>query len=39
MKQNSELTGMALLRQSRLSVCPVSDREWQVICRMGEIPA
>ena len=35
MKQTSELAGMALLRQSRLSVCPVSDAEWRVICRMG----
>ncbi|HEX3538637.1 MAG TPA: EVE domain-containing protein [Stellaceae bacterium] len=39
MKQVPELAGMALLRQSRLSVSPVSDREWQVICRMGEIPS
>jgi predicted RNA-binding protein with PUA-like domain len=39
MKQVPELAGMALLRQSRLSVCPIGDREWQVICRMGEIPA
>ena len=38
MKQVPELAGMALLRQSRLSVCPVSDREWQVICKIGEIP-
>lgn len=35
MKQTSELAGMALLRQSRLSVCPVSDAEWRVICRMA----
>src|SRR6202000_541816 len=34
MKQVPELAGMALLRQSRLSVCPVSDAEWQVVCRM-----
>ena len=37
MKQVPELAGMALLRQSRLSVCPVSEREWQVICRLGDI--
>jgi predicted RNA-binding protein with PUA-like domain len=37
MKQVPELAGMALLRQSRLSVSPVSDREWQVICRIGDI--
>jgi predicted RNA-binding protein with PUA-like domain len=29
---------MALLRQSRLSVCPVTEPEWQTICRIGEIP-
>ena len=38
MKQIPELAGMALLRQSRLSVCPVTDKEWQVICRLGNIP-
>lgn len=39
MKQTPELAGMALLRQSRLSVCAVTDSEWQVICRMGQISA
>ncbi len=39
MKANPELAGMALLRQSRLSVCPVSDHEWAVICQMAGIPA
>jgi predicted RNA-binding protein with PUA-like domain len=34
-----ELAGMALLRQSRLSVCPVTDAEWQVVCRMAGIAA
>jgi predicted RNA-binding protein with PUA-like domain len=38
MKANPDLAGMALLRQSRLSVCPVSDREWAVICEMAGIP-
>jgi predicted RNA-binding protein with PUA-like domain len=28
---------MALLRQSRLSVCPVTDQEWTVICGMAGI--
>jgi predicted RNA-binding protein with PUA-like domain len=37
MKARPELAGMALLRQSRLSVCPVSEREWQVICEMAGI--
>lgn len=39
MKANPALAGMALLRQSRLSVCPVSDDEWAVICKMAGIPA
>lgn len=34
-----ELAGFSLLRQSRLSVCPVSEAEWQVICRMAGIAA
>jgi predicted RNA-binding protein with PUA-like domain len=34
-KRVPELAGMALLRQSRLSVCPVSETEWQVICQMA----
>ena len=39
MKQVPELSGFSLLRQSRLSVCPVSDKEWGVICKMAGIPA
>jgi predicted RNA-binding protein with PUA-like domain len=39
MRANPELSGLSLLRQSRLSVCPVSDGEWTVICRMAGIPA
>jgi predicted RNA-binding protein with PUA-like domain len=35
MKRVPELAGMALLRQSRLSVCPVSDTEWRVICDLA----
>jgi predicted RNA-binding protein with PUA-like domain len=35
MRAKPELAGMSLLRQSRLSVCPVTDREWQVICGMA----
>jgi predicted RNA-binding protein with PUA-like domain len=37
MKRVPALAGMALLRQSRLSVCPVSDSEWRVICDMAGI--
>jgi predicted RNA-binding protein with PUA-like domain len=39
MKATPELAGMSLLRQSRLSVCPVTDHEWAVICRMAGIAA
>ncbi len=39
MKANPELAGMSLLRQSRLSVCPVGDHEWAVICAMAGIAA
>ena len=37
MKARPELAGMALLRQSRLSVCPVSEREWAVVCEMAGV--
>ena len=37
MRSKPELAGMSLLRQSRLSVCPVTDHEWQVICAMAGI--
>jgi predicted RNA-binding protein with PUA-like domain len=37
MKATPGLAGMSLLRQSRLSVCPVSDQEWATICRMAGI--
>jgi predicted RNA-binding protein with PUA-like domain len=39
MKTVPELAGFSLLRQSRLSVCPVTDKEWAVICRMAGVPA
>jgi predicted RNA-binding protein with PUA-like domain len=39
MRANPELSGLSLLRQSRLSVCPVSDNEWVAICGMAGIPA
>jgi predicted RNA-binding protein with PUA-like domain len=39
MKATPELSGMALIRQSRLSVCPVSDEEWAVVCKMAGIEA
>jgi predicted RNA-binding protein with PUA-like domain len=35
MKAEPRLGHLALFRQSRLSVVPVDDAAWQVICRMG----
>ena len=35
-KKNDALQDMALLKQSRLSVMPVKDEEWDIICQMGE---
>lgn len=37
MKADPALQGMALVRQSRLSVCPVTDEEWAVVCALGGI--
>jgi len=34
-KADPELADMALIRQSRLSVMPVSKAHWDRICRMG----
>ncbi len=38
-KAEPKLADMALVRQSRLSVSPVDDDAWRLICRMAEIPA
>ncbi|HEY1300941.1 MAG TPA: EVE domain-containing protein [Stellaceae bacterium] len=38
MKANPALAQLSLIRQSRLSVCPVSDAEWTEICRMAGMP-
>jgi len=34
-KADPKLAGMELVRQSRLSVVPVSQAQWEHICRMG----
>jgi predicted RNA-binding protein with PUA-like domain len=39
MRANPELLGLSLLKQSRLSVCPVSESEWSALCRMAGISA
>ena len=38
-KVEPALSGMALVRQSRLSVSPVADEEWALICKMAGIAA
>lgn len=39
MRANPELSGLSLLKQSRLSVCPVTDSEWRTLCEMADISA
>ncbi|AWK87703.1 EVE domain-containing protein [Azospirillum thermophilum] len=39
MKADPLLQGMALVRQSRLSVCPVTDEEWARVCELAGIEA
>lgn len=34
-KMTPELSEMVLVKNSRLSVQPVTEAEWQIICRMG----
>ena len=34
-KAEKDLAAMTLVRLSRLSVQPVTDAEWQAVCRMG----
>lgn len=36
-KATPALSDMALVKQSRLSVSPVTDEEWDIICKMGEL--
>lgn len=35
MKADPELSQMVLIRQSRLSVCPVSEAQWRRICQLA----
>jgi len=37
-KAEPRLKDLALVRQSRLSVLPVSREEWALICKMGQTP-
>lgn len=36
MKAEPALAGMAMFRQFRLSVCPITPKEWDVILKMSE---
>jgi len=38
MKAEPRLARMAMFRQFRLSVSPVTDEEWDIICEMGGVP-
>jgi predicted RNA-binding protein with PUA-like domain len=38
-KAEPRLANLALVRQSRLSVTPIGDDEWTLICAMGETEA
>ncbi len=35
-KNETRLSDLALIRQSRLSVVPVDDKSWDLICQMGQ---
>jgi predicted RNA-binding protein with PUA-like domain len=37
-KANPALAELSLLRQSRLSVCPVTAQEWALLCDMAGVP-
>lgn len=39
MKADPALTEMQLIKQSRLSVCPVTDGQWAHICVLAGVPA
>jgi len=38
-KANPDLENMVLVNNSRLSIQPVTEQEWQIICRMGGLDA
>ena len=37
-KADARLAGMVLVNNTRLSVQPVSDEEWRIICELGGVP-
>tara|TARA_B100000989_G_scaffold229413_1_gene176299 strand:- start:79 stop:492 length:414 start_codon:yes stop_codon:yes gene_type:complete len=36
-KQNKQLSNLALVKQSRLSVMPIDSKSWKIICKLGKI--
>ncbi len=38
-KAEPKLADLALVRQSRLSVVPVAEPEWRLLCKMAQVPA
>ena len=38
-KAEPKLADLALVRQSRLSVVPVAEPEWKLLCKMAQVPA
>ena len=36
-KKNKELSNLALIKQSRLSVMPIDSKSWKIICKLGKI--
>ena len=39
MRANPALSALSLLKQSRLSVCPVTNGEWSALCEMAGVSA
>jgi len=35
LKADDRFSELALIRQSRLSVCPIDNKSWKAICKMG----
>jgi predicted RNA-binding protein with PUA-like domain len=38
-KANPKLEDIPLIKQSRLSVMPITDKQWKIICEMGKTKA
>ena len=36
-KKNKELSHLALIKQSRLSVMPIDFKSWKILCKMGKV--